>query len=944
MFSDQEAQPKCQVIKGKDQINVYPAMHGYDFIKGNPMDSLDDPGVRARIFYHDCKFGYFDFIADVFENLQCDSDFSMKTISTMEDYEGERTSSNQFSIKARISAEGEGFGVNAKASFGYARSTNSDEQAAESVISKRKGEIIRAKATCLTHTIILASYIRPVFTPDFIRGLKTLHEKVDASESEQELVVADFIREFGTHYSSTTHLGAQLIYERRFESKSDSRSDAMSRSSCVKTEADASVSGGYSGLGGSIQASAEVEAKQANCNSVKQKSAFSADEGLESTKTISRGSRPKDLKSWVDAAFTPVPIIRTLDKISDLFKDEWLTSNQNYGFDVSLSGGKMKEMFNKAAKKYCQIMLPGQLDENCEFIVCKNSGLQCLNGGDCVNRGGRAVCSCPSQFSGETCENTRVDGGWGSWTGVSQCSASCGGGKKVRTRRCDNPVPRNGGRECQGRNSDAQDCNAVPCKDALKGYTFYKGKKFGSNCNQGDLWSGNSGTKEKCAEMCSYYLDCKSFHFRLDGTCKVSTFCTDGHAVSSSDHSLYVRDHNNCPTDKDYRRSMIGDKSTMSQDLKWIFNSNYPNDPFSSQCSEKMGDVYTQFEGYGVGKLTYGGCSKGRVEVYLDGKQIDFAEMDTGTKEVKFEFSPYSKLEIKEADAEAIIEIISLEVGCKGYDVIQEGYDIECKSNEIWVGTGYKSGNSRCFHECRKRAETEGRECRFVAWGYSGEDKHGYCIWEQSDACNQGSWHTQNEYSLYKLERRRCANNKYPATRHRQSCPRGYECMGGDTCLLRPASSVEYSIVEGDDWSNDCPENSFELSEDDCKAAPEKISSLGAMTTIETEVDPVGCFRFGNSLYYNKRDSGNSYGGRRKLCGNFFYEFATDGYCANGYVYPNTIRESVFSCFDTCKRNADIDYFSYDFVDKTCSCYDSESCPRDSRPNDNYKSFKIFKA
>ena len=76
-------------------------MHGYDFIKGNPMDSLDDPGVRARIFYHDCKFGYFDFIADVFENLQCDSDFSMKTISTMEDYEGERTSSNQFSIKAR---------------------------------------------------------------------------------------------------------------------------------------------------------------------------------------------------------------------------------------------------------------------------------------------------------------------------------------------------------------------------------------------------------------------------------------------------------------------------------------------------------------------------------------------------------------------------------------------------------------------------------------------------------------------------------------------------------------------------------------------------------------------------------------------------------------------------------------------------------------------------
>ena len=369
MLSDLEDQPKCQVTKGKDNINVYPAMNGYDFIRGNPMDSLDDPGVRSRIFYHDCKFGYFDFIANVFENLQCDSDFSMKTISTMEDYESERTSSNDFSMRATISNEGAGFGVSAAASFGFARSTNSDEQAAESVISKRSGEIVRAKATCLTHTIIMASYIRPVFTPDFIHGLKTLHEKIDAPESEQELVVAEFIREFGTHYSSQTHLGAQLIYERRFQSKSDSRSDQMARSACVKTEAAASVSGGVNaGPYGSIQASNEVEAQQATCNSVNQKSAFSADEGLESTKTISRGSRPKNLSSWVDESFTPVPIIRTLDKISELFKDEWLSSNKKYGFDMSLSGARMKDMFNKAAKKYCQIMLPGQLDENCEFI------------------------------------------------------------------------------------------------------------------------------------------------------------------------------------------------------------------------------------------------------------------------------------------------------------------------------------------------------------------------------------------------------------------------------------------------------------------------------------------------------------------------------------------------------------------------------------------------
>ena len=64
-----------------------------------------------------------------------------------------------------------------------------------------------------------------------------------------------------------------------------------------------------------------------------------------------------------------------------------------------------------------------------------------------------------------------VDGGWGSWTGVSQCSASCEGGKKVRTRRCNNPLPRNGGRECQGRNSDSLDCNSVACTGTKKNWS-----------------------------------------------------------------------------------------------------------------------------------------------------------------------------------------------------------------------------------------------------------------------------------------------------------------------------------------------------------------------------------------------------------------------------------------------------------------------------------------
>ena len=351
--------------KGKDRMNVYSAMNGYDVVRGNPMDSMDDPGIGERIFYHDCKAGFYDFLVRVNDDLRCDSAFSSKIISSMEEYEGERTSSNTFSLSAKASVEGTGFGISAKASAGYTRSTNSDEQQSEKILSTYNGEIIVAKATCLTHTVSISEFVRPVFTSDFIDGLKVLEAAATSRIQEnKDAAVARFVREFGTHYSKTTQLGAELIYERRFDQKSNSGEERSKRASCVKDEATASVSVD----GGFVGGSADVAVDNKDCSSETSGSKNAANEGFESTRTVSRGSRPKDLKSWIDATFTPVPIKRILTPISELFKDEWLAINPNYGFDVSLSGKSIKDMFDASIKNYCQIMLPGQLDDNCEVI------------------------------------------------------------------------------------------------------------------------------------------------------------------------------------------------------------------------------------------------------------------------------------------------------------------------------------------------------------------------------------------------------------------------------------------------------------------------------------------------------------------------------------------------------------------------------------------------
>ena len=42
-----------------------------------------------------------------------------------------------------------------------------------------------------------------------------------------------------------------------------------------------------------------------------------------------------------------------------------------------------------------------------------------------------------------------VDGGWGDWV-MGKCSKTCGGGTKNITRKCNNPKPSCGGKQCDG--------------------------------------------------------------------------------------------------------------------------------------------------------------------------------------------------------------------------------------------------------------------------------------------------------------------------------------------------------------------------------------------------------------------------------------------------------------------------------------------------------------
>ena len=56
-----------------------------------------------------------------------------------------------------------------------------------------------------------------------------------------------------------------------------------------------------------------------------------------------------------------------------------------------------------------------------------------------------------------------IDGGYGQWTNWSHCSTTCGPGEQLRTRECNRPVPKHGGKDCAGDTNSTQTCNLRPC-------------------------------------------------------------------------------------------------------------------------------------------------------------------------------------------------------------------------------------------------------------------------------------------------------------------------------------------------------------------------------------------------------------------------------------------------------------------------------------------------
>ncbi|XP_045201110.2 sushi, von Willebrand factor type A, EGF and pentraxin domain-containing protein 1-like [Mercenaria mercenaria] len=102
--------------------------------------------------------------------------------------------------------------------------------------------------------------------------------------------------------------------------------------------------------------------------------------------------------------------------------------------------------------------LSGYTGTICETEIDDCEGHICQNNGTCTDGLQSYTCTCADGYTGDLCELLVVHGGWTNWDITGSCSVSCGTGVQQRARVCDNPLPINGGTECQGNSDDVIAC------------------------------------------------------------------------------------------------------------------------------------------------------------------------------------------------------------------------------------------------------------------------------------------------------------------------------------------------------------------------------------------------------------------------------------------------------------------------------------------------------
>lgn len=98
------------------------------------------------------------------------------------------------------------------------------------------------------------------------------------------------------------------------------------------------------------------------------------------------------------------------------------------------------------------------------LLVCQTKNFPWADGTSCGHDSYCLAGHCLTKSQAAK-HQTPINGGWGVWGPWGDCSRTCGGGVQYSFRNCDSPLPKNGGKYCEGKRIQYRSCNTEACPD-----------------------------------------------------------------------------------------------------------------------------------------------------------------------------------------------------------------------------------------------------------------------------------------------------------------------------------------------------------------------------------------------------------------------------------------------------------------------------------------------
>uniref|UniRef100_A0A7M5XCX9 SUEL-type lectin domain-containing protein n=1 Tax=Clytia hemisphaerica TaxID=252671 RepID=A0A7M5XCX9_9CNID len=146
--------------------------------------------------------------------------------------------------------------------------------------------------------------------------------------------------------------------------------------------------------------------------------------------------------------------------------------------------------------------------------------------------GGKACVGSATDSRACNTQNCPINGKWGSWSGYGSCNKKCGTGSQTRTRSCNNPSPKYNGASCSGSSQQSRNCNTHSCYSGYMEFKTCEGSSRNVDCGSGKViklqdyfWGRTS--KSYCRSGVDWFwsTSCRGGHGRIANRCHNRQSC-----------------------------------------------------------------------------------------------------------------------------------------------------------------------------------------------------------------------------------------------------------------------------------------------------------------------------------------------------------------------------------------------------------------------------------